>query len=51
MNKANYSVPDCREDAARQYILSFLQDLKQLSIAPEQAISMIKEVRNEHIGM
>ncbi len=41
----------CRQAVAQQYVRSFLNDLRQLGITAEQAISMIKEAEHEHTGM
>lgn len=41
----------CRQAVAQQYVRSFLNDLRQLGIPAEQAISMIKEAEHEHTGM
>jgi DNA-binding transcriptional regulator YhcF (GntR family) len=44
-------IEGCRLEMARQYVLGFLQDIGQLGIPRHQAISMIEEADNEHIGM
>ena len=41
----------CRQEIAMDCVRDFLRDLTQLAIQPEQAITMIKEVVNEHTGM
>jgi len=44
-------IEQMRQAIAMECVRGFLQDLKQLAIDGEQAISMIKEVMNEHTGM
>lgn len=44
-------IEHCRQEIAMDCVRGFLRDLTQLAIQPEQAITMIKEVVNEHTGM
>lgn len=44
-------IEQCRQEIAMDCVRDFLRDLTQLAIQPEQAITMIKEVVNEHTGM
>lgn len=44
-------IEQMRQEIAMECVRGFLQDLKHLAIDDEQAISMIKEVMNEHTGM
>ena len=44
-------IEQVRQEMAMECVRGFLRDLKQLAIDVDQAVSMMKEVENEHTGM
>lgn len=42
------AVEECRQAMAKQYVQRFLEDIGQLSVTAEQAITMIREVKHEY---